>query len=118
MAQTFSKALLSGSTQGKPISVTGAATNATVTVHTAVAGTTHFDEIYVYATNVHTSAVTLTIEFGGTDENEHIMASINPNETVLVVPGLPLHNGLVVKAFASVADKINIAGYVNKITVT
>jgi hypothetical protein len=46
------------------------------------------------------------------------VASINPNETVLVVPGLPLHNGLVVKAFASVADKINVAGYVNKITVT
>tara|TARA_R100001163_G_scaffold65409_3_gene62476 strand:+ start:811 stop:1167 length:357 start_codon:yes stop_codon:yes gene_type:complete len=118
MAQTFSKALLSGSTQGKPISVTGANSGAAVTVHTAVAGTTHFDEVYVYATNVHTAAVTLTIEFGGTDENEHIMANINPNETVLVIPGLPIHNGLAVKAFASVADEINVAGYVNKITVT
>lgn len=118
MAQTFSKALLSGSTQGLPISVTGANSGAAVTVHTAVTGTTHFDEVHVYATNVHTAAVILTIEFGGTDENEHIMATIQPDETVLVVPGFPIHNGKVVKAFASVADKINVIGYVNKITVS
>ena len=118
MAQTFSKALLGGSTDGKPISVTGANSGAAVLVHTAIAGQTDFDEVYVYATNVHTAAVTLTIEFGGTDENEHIMATVNPDETILVVPGLPIHNGLLVKAFASTADKINVAGYVNKITVS
>ena len=37
---TFNKAKLSGSTDGMAIKVTGTATGSTVTVHTAVAGTT------------------------------------------------------------------------------
>ena len=46
---TYSKELLSGSTSGKNISVTGINTAASVVVHTATAGASNMDEIWVYA---------------------------------------------------------------------
>jgi hypothetical protein len=35
---------------------------------------------------------------------------------VPIVPGLILQNGMVVKAFASVASKVTLSGFVNSIT--
>jgi hypothetical protein len=35
---------------------------------------------------------------------------------VLIAPGIPLQNGLVIKAFAATANVINIFGYVNRIS--
>ncbi len=63
---TFTKKKLSGSTDGLAIKVTGTGTGSTVTVHTAVSGTTTgvFDEIWLYANNTSTSAVKLTLEWG------------------------------------------------------
>ena len=56
---TFIKKKLSGSTDGKAVKVTGTSTGATVTVHTAVAGTTEgtFDEVWIYANNTSTTAI-------------------------------------------------------------
>ena len=119
---SISKVLLSGSTNGKPIKLTDTAssvnTDAGYLVHTAVAGTTDIDEVWIYASNTHTGAVTLTLEWGGvTSPDDHIKAVINPNETVLVAPGLPLQNGLHIKAFASVADKLILFGYANRMDI-
>lgn len=118
MAQAY-KRKLSGSTDGKPIKITQAAT-AGDTIHTAVAGTTAgtFDEIWLYAYNGHTAAVVLTIEFGGaTVPDQNIVVSIpSKNGLNLVVPGLILQNGMVVKAFAGTANVITISGWVNSIT--
>ena len=115
---TITKQLLSGSTQGTGIKLTDTSTSgntdAGYLIHTAVSGTTDIDEIWIYACNTNTSAEVLTIEFGGVDVDDNIKVSINPDETVLVVPGLPLQNGLLVKGFATVANKINVFGYVNR----
>lgn len=116
---TVVKRKLSGSTDGKPIKVVPTATAGT-TIHTAVSGTVAgtFDEIYLYAYNGHTAAVTLTIEFGGaTVPDQNIILTLPPKEGLtLVVPGLILQNGMVVAAFASVANVITISGWVNSIT--
>ena len=114
---TYSKELLSGSTQGKNISVTGTATGSSVTVHTAVSGTTDLDEIWLYACNTSATARVLTIEYGGTtDQDDLVELEIAADSGwVLICPGLLLQNGLIVKAFAAAGDVININGFVNRI---
>lgn len=116
---TALKRKLSGSTDGKPIKVVQTAT-AGDTIHTAVAGTTAgtFDEIWLFAYNGHTAAVTLTIEFGGaTVPDQNIISTLAIKSGLqLIVPGLILQNGNVVKAFASVANVVTLSGWVNTIT--
>ena len=116
MSQVYSKVLLSGSTNGKPIKVVATATLGT-TIHTAVSGTSSMDEIWLYAYNGHTADVVLTIEFGGAtvpDQNFVVTIPVKAGR-FLVVDGQPLQNSLVVTAFAAVANVITISGYVNRI---
>ena len=114
--QAFTKALLSGSTNGKSIKVVATATLGT-TIHTAVSGTSSLDEIWLYAYNGNTADVTLTIEFGGaTVPDQNIIVNVPfKSGRQIVVDGRLLQNGLVVTAFASVANVITIDGYVNQI---
>lgn len=114
---SFTKQLLSGSTNGKQIKVVATATLGT-TIHTAVTGTSDIDEIYLYAVNSSASVVKLTIEFGGaTSPDELIEYSVPAEDGLkLIIPGLPLQNSLVVTAFAGTANVIMISGYVNRIT--
>jgi len=117
---TFVKKKLSGSTDGLAVKVTGTSTGATVTVHTAVAGTTvgTFDEIWLYANNTSASAVKLTLEWGtatAADGNIELTIAAEAG-LVLVFPGLILQNAKVVKAFAATADVILLTVYVNAIT--
>lgn len=118
MAKVYSKRLLSGSTNGLGIKVTPTATPG-VLIHTAVAGTDAFDEIWLWAVNLDGSARTITIEWGGVTDPDHLYSkgySIPANSgLILVVPGLLLQNSLVVRVFASVTNIINITGYVNRI---
>lgn len=113
------KRKLSGSTNGMPIKITQTAT-AGDTIHTAVAGTTAgtYDEIWLYAYNGDTVARNLTIEFGGTSvPDQNIVLTLAAKSGLqLIVPGLILQNGKIVKAFASAANVITISGYVNSIT--
>lgn len=117
---TAVKRKLSGSTDGLPIKVTGTDTSSTITIHTAVAGTTPgtFDETWLWAYNGHTADVVLTIEWGGaTVPDQNIVITIPyKSGLVLVAPGLILQNGKVVKAFAGTANVITINGFVNSIT--
>ena len=119
MSSSAFKRKLSGSTDGKAIKVTQTAT-AGDTIHTAVAGTTAgtFDEIWLWAYNGHTADVTLTIEFGGaTVPDQNIVMTIPFKAGLIpVVPGFLLQNGMVVKAFASVANVVTLNGFVNAIT--
>jgi hypothetical protein len=113
---TYTKNLLSGSTNGKGIKVVATATAGT-TIHTAVAGTDDFDEIWIYAVNSDSTARKLTIEWGeATAPDGNIEVTI-PAESglVLVAPGLLLQNTLVVKAFAASANVVILHGYVNRI---
>jgi hypothetical protein len=115
---TFSRVLLSGSTNGRNIPVAATATPGTL-LHTAIAGTTSFDEIYLWAANVTGSAATLTIEWGGVlDPGDHMVKaySIDANSAPIpIATGICLNNGLVVRAFSGTASAINITGYVNRI---
>jgi hypothetical protein len=115
---TFSKRLLSGSTDGKAIKVVQTATAGT-TIHTAVSGTSNIDEIWLYAINSSASSVKLTIEWGQADAPDgNIELTVLPEAgLVTVIPGLLLQNSLVVKAFAGTANVIMIHGFVNRITV-
>ena len=113
---TYSKELLSGSTQGKGILVAATATAGTL-IHTAVSGTTDLDEIWLYAVNAHSSDIKLTLEWGEATEPTGNIEQTVPSESglMLLVPGLLLQNGLPVKAFAGTANEIVIHGYANKI---
>ena len=113
---TFTKTLLSGSTNGKAILVSATASPGT-TIHTAVAGTLALDEIWLYAGNSSSGDVKLTIEWGETTApNGNIELTIPPESgLILAIPGLLLQNSLVARAFASTANVICIHGYVNRI---
>lgn len=113
---TFSKIALSGSTNGKQILVAATSTPGT-TIHTAVAGATDFDEIWIYATNNHTTSVNLTLEWGGTTSPNDLIQMAIPSKTglYLLVPGLVLQNGLIVRAFAGVTNVVSVSGWVNRI---
>lgn len=114
---TFGKQLLSGGTNGKNIKVVQTATAGTL-IHTAVTGTTNFDEVWLWAQNTDTVDRKLTIEWGeATAPDGNIEVTI-PAESgpVLVIPGWLLQNGLTIKAFAATANVVVVNGYVNRIT--
>jgi hypothetical protein len=109
--------LLSGSTSGKQIKVVATVTPGTL-LHTAVTGTTSFDEEWLYATNTSASTVTLTLELGGVAApDDNVIVQIPPNiGPVNVLAGIRLNGAVVTRAFASVANVIVIHGNVNRYT--
>ena len=109
---TFTKQKLSGSTDGKGIKITSNTGGSGTTVHTAVTGTTDFDEVWIYAYNSSASSVNVTVEFGGTTIQQAVPAQ---SGLYLLVPGLPLQNGAVITAFASVVNVVAVYGFVNRI---
>lgn len=117
---TFTKNILSGSTNGRSILI--ATTSGTgTTIHTGPTNTAHLHEIWLYAVNADTTARKLTVQWGGTTTpNDEIELTI-PAESglVLVTPGLLIKGAataLVVRAFASAASVVAIHGYVNEIS--
>ena len=112
----FEKVLLSGSTNGRMIKVAATSTAGTL-IHTAVTGTTDMDEIHLYAVNSDTTDRKLTIEYGGVAAPDDLIEETIRAEDglVLIVPGLLLQNGLVVRAFAATANVIMIGGFVNRV---
>ncbi len=115
MAQTiFTNVPLSGSTTYLPIKVHATATTGT-TIHTAQAGTSDFDEVWMWAHNNSVNDAYLTIEYGGTSTDDNIIVLIpSKSGEVLIIPGLKLQNSLVITAFCPSADVIFISGYVNR----
>lgn len=113
---TFTKRFLSGSTNGKYISVAATATPGTA-IHTSVTGTADMDEIFIYAINITTTARKLTLEWGDVAAGANIEYTV-PAESglYLIVPGLLLNNANAVAAFAEAASSIMIYGWVNRIT--
>jgi hypothetical protein len=115
---TFTKQLLSGSTNGKAIKVAATSTAGT-TIHTAVSGTSSLDEVWLYAHNSSASTVKLTLEWGeatAPDGNIEINIGAEGTGLVLIAPGILLQNSLVIKAFAATANVVTITGYVNRIS--
>lgn len=114
---TLAPVLLSGSTSGRQIKVAATATPGTV-IHTAIAGTTSFDENWLYAVNTSAATVTLTLELGGvTAPDDQVIVQIPPSiGAVNVLAGIRLNGGVIVRAFASVANVVDIHGNVNRYT--
>lgn len=117
---TYTKVKLSGSTDGRAIKVAATATAGT-TIHTGSTTSTTYDEIWLYAQNTDTSAVKLTIEWGGTTAPDDLIeVTVQPEAgLVCIAPGLLLKGNataLVVRAFAASANVITIHGFVNQIT--
>ena len=118
---TFTKKILSGSTDGKSIKVVQTATAGT-TIHTGSATASTLDEVWIYAVNSSASSVKLTIEWGeATAPDGNIEVTVLPEAgLVTVIPGLLIKGNatpLVVKAFAGTTNVICINGFVNQITV-
>lgn len=117
---TFSKVLLSGSTQGKGIKVAATASTGT-TIHATGTSSSTIDEVWLYAYNSDSAAQNLTIQFGGTTspDNDILLSIPAASGLTLVVPGLCLTGtgaaANTVYAWAGKANVIVISGYVNRI---
>jgi hypothetical protein len=119
---TFSKQILSGSTNGTGITVAATATLGT-TIHATGISASTLDEIWLYAVNTTATARTLTIEFGGVSVTKDLIQQsigVTPSGLVLVCAGLILRGtgaaATTVTAFAGAANAIEIFGFVNRIT--
>jgi len=117
---TFSKIVLTGSTDGRGILVSGTTSGGANTVHTASATATVFDEVWLYAQNIDTTPRKLTVEWGGAGAGDTMEITI-PAESglTLVSPGLVLKGNatpLVVTAFAATTNVVAVYGYVNRIS--
>jgi hypothetical protein len=117
---TFAKTKLSGSTSGKQILITATTNGAAQTIHTAVAstGANTWDEVWLYAYNDNSTVVILTFLWGGTTEPDNAIRVTLAGQSgrLLICDGMVLQNSLVIKAYASVASKVTVDGFVNSIS--
>lgn len=116
---TFSKTILSGSTDGRGVLVVATASAGT-TIHTGSSTAATLHEIWLYASNPDTVSHVLTIQWGGTSAPDDSIVITVPAYAglMLVSPGLLIKGNatpLVVKAFADTASKVVMHGYVNVI---
>jgi hypothetical protein len=116
---TYSKLLLSASTNGRaiPVSLTGTTGNL---IHAAIADVNNLDEVYLYGINNYGSNINGTVWFGGTNPSDAIITSIPPNGSgrVQIVDGRLLNNNLPITVTTTQAgtNGIFIEGFVNRIT--
>jgi hypothetical protein len=120
---TFSKVLLSGSTQGKSIKIAATTSgSAGTTIHATGTSSTIEDEVWLYAYNSSASAVQLTIQWGGVTavDNEVKLSIPSVSGLTLVIPGLILTGtgsaANTIAAYAATTNVITVTGYVNRIT--
>jgi hypothetical protein len=117
---------LSSSPNGGPIQITTTgATNLTgvtpltlVTgqpIHSGIAGTSQFDEVFLYATNRHGTGVYLVLQWGSVTSGASIQTTVAPNDGFgLVAPGLPINSGSILYAYSNVNGPISVMGYVQR----
>lgn len=117
---TYSKIVLSGSTNGAPVKVAATASSGTL-IHSTGTSSSVIDEVWLYATNTSVTSVMLTIQYAGTTSPDNDLEITIPGQSglILVVPGLPLTGtgsaATSVRAFAGTANVVTIYGYVNRV---
>ena len=118
----WAKIVLSGSTDGEGIPVTGTLPSTAKTIHVAVTGVADsIDEIILYAWNSVTG-VAKVIKFAigpTTATGSRYIESLPSGEALglqLVMPKLVLRNAKVIKAYVTADALVNIFGYVNRYT--
>ena len=118
---TFSKQLLSGSTQGKGIKVAATASTGT-TIHATGISSSIIDEVWLYAYNSDTASRLLTIQFGATlspDNDIKLSIPAQAGHTLVLAGCILTGTGAgvnTVYAYADVANVVTITGYVNRIS--
>ena len=119
---TYSKQLLSASTNGKAINITATGTSTTL-IHTTQTNSTALDEVWLYATNATTSDILLNVLYGGTGfVNDVLFEGVIEayGGNVLLCPGLIAKGdgatGLSIYGNSTSASGINVFGYVNRIS--
>ena len=126
---TYKKINLSpGGTEGSGNSIAIAAETGvgTTIIHDTGTSATVRDEIWLWATNIDASSIELTIAYGyviadGFADADKVILTVPPKSgLMLVVTGLPLRGSgsaaLRVGASAGTVNKVNVVGYVNRIT--
>lgn len=118
MSSQAIKRKLSESDNGDGILI-DATTSPGTLIHTAIFGTIDgsYDEIWLWAFNMDTQDRSITIEFGGTSDNQKIIVNI-PYQCGLVpiLPGLILQNSLTVRIYAASTNVITITGFVHRLS--
>ena len=112
----FTRHPLSGSTNGKPMTIID--TDPGTTIHTVSTATALRDQVYLWAMNNSTSAYReLTLLWGGTGTRDYIFVQV-PNRDGLfnIVPGLTLVGAtdIVVRAYGTSTSNLTILGYVDR----
>ena len=118
---TIEKVHFTNSTNNRPVLVTATASPGT-NVHIVTTNASRYDEVWLYAYNSSASAVTLTIQYGGTTavDNDIKLTIPATSGLTLAVPGLILTGtgsaANTVYAYAGTTNVITISGYVNRIS--
>jgi hypothetical protein len=113
----FKKRKLSASVDGRGIRIGASASPGTL-IHQATGSVAanEWDEVWLRVVNTSSSAVKLTVEWGGTDAPDDQIEVTIPGEEGFfeVIPGHVLQNGATVRAFAATADALVAHGFVNR----
>ena len=103
---------LSGSSGGTGIKVISTSSAIEIHSHDSRRNQSEFDELHLWATNSHTVAVTLTLQWAGsTDPDNLLPISIASGSFLKIIDGLHIGGDLAVNAVAGVANKIVVYGY-------
>lgn len=120
MAVTFTKTILSGSTQGKGIILDS--TTSAATVHSTGTSSSVIDEVWIYAHNTNANAQEITIRYGGSTDPTNTIKVTVPSKAglQLIVPGLVLTGtgsaaNTITAIATTTANAVSIHGYVNRI---
>jgi len=110
--------VLSGSTRGRPIQITGTTSGGANTLHTATTTSGEVDRLYLYLTNTSTSSVVVTIEFGTTGTGNELNITVPAKETVCAVDGAVIGGAATdtIKAYAATASVVNAFGRVERLS--
>jgi len=117
----YKKRQLSQSDKGRGIKVAATASSGTL-IHTATSSVAanEWDEVWLKVINTSSSAVKLTIQWGGTTSpDDDVEITIQPESGFAdVINGLVLNNQAEVRAFAATANVLVIHGFVNRYELT
>lgn len=93
--------VLSGSTDGGDIAVTGTSSGAATTVHTAASGTDTLEWVTLKVHNNSSSRDTIYVQKGSGDYREHTVES---KDYVYALQGEPIQNSLTIKVYSDNGD--------------
>jgi len=116
LAQAYSVVIASGSTSGRPITLTGTASGSANLLHTAV-GSPSIDEVYIAGSVSGSTSVSGALMMGGATSGDFLTFTLVAGQGVQqILAGHRLGGGLTISGFASVASVANLTVNINRIT--